>query len=35
LVLGENTDASGFNFAELNQILSKRLFLATPHVSLI
>ena len=35
LVLGESTDASGFNFAELNQILSKRLFLATPHVSLI
>ena len=31
LVLGESTDASGFNFAELNQVLSKRLLLAIPY----
>jgi hypothetical protein len=31
LVLGESTDASAFNFAELNQVLSKRLFLAIPN----
>ena len=31
LVLGESTDASAFNFAELNQVLSKRLLLATPY----
>ena len=35
LVLGEGIDATGFNFAELNQILSKRLFLAFPHFSVI
>jgi uncharacterized repeat protein (TIGR01451 family) len=35
LVLGESTDASAFNFAELNQVLSKRLFLASPHYSVI
>lgn len=33
LVLGESTDATGFNFTELNQVLSKRLFLAYPHFS--
>ena len=33
LILGASTDATGFNFAELNQVLSKRLFLAYPHFS--
>jgi uncharacterized repeat protein (TIGR01451 family) len=31
LVLGASTVASAFNFAELNQVLSKRLLLATPY----
>lgn len=33
LVLAQSTDATGFNFAELNQVLSKRLFLASPFYS--